>query len=229
MAYKVVVPTCSMLCIVTIGVPEVGHSRWHVDKQGFHYSVLSACWYLFHVLLHCQRYKLWWWMYRGLILPLNRKVSWNSCTRSLIKQTNSMVLSPQANYTDWATATCRRNLVPTFVDRGVSRGQRGGSPTVVNLSFLDRTRSLITGLIFGVQWKPMSYVYMSIGGRVDVSLGSRKRFWVGFQVAFISEPICSSLWSDLADEITFLESKVRMANCRLLAMFWMARKISYFV
>jgi hypothetical protein len=33
-----------------------------------------------------------------------------------------------------------RNLVPTFVDRGVSRGQRGGSPTVVNLSFLDRNR-----------------------------------------------------------------------------------------
>jgi hypothetical protein len=50
---------------------------------------------------------------------------------------NSMALSPQANYTDWATATCRRNLVPTFADRGVSRGQRGGSPTVVNLSFLD--------------------------------------------------------------------------------------------
>jgi hypothetical protein len=46
--------------------------------------------------------------------------------------------SPRANYTDWATATCRRNIVPTFVDRGVSRGQRGGSPTV--LSFLDRSR-----------------------------------------------------------------------------------------
>jgi hypothetical protein len=30
--------------------------------------------------------------------------------------------------------------VPTFVDRGVSRGQRGGSPTIVNLSFLDRSR-----------------------------------------------------------------------------------------
>jgi hypothetical protein len=56
------------------------------------------------------------------------------------KQTNSVVLSSQANYTDWATATCRRNLVPTFVDRGVSRGQRGGSPTVVNLSFLERSR-----------------------------------------------------------------------------------------
>jgi hypothetical protein len=30
-------------------------------------------------------------------------------------------------------------LVPTFVDRGVSRGQRGGCPTAVNLSFLDRS------------------------------------------------------------------------------------------
>jgi hypothetical protein len=38
------------------------------------------------------------------------------------------------------TATCPRNLVPTFVDRRVSRGQRGRSPTVVNLSFLDRSR-----------------------------------------------------------------------------------------
>jgi hypothetical protein len=30
-------------------------------------------------------------------------------------------------------------IVPTFVDRGVSRGQRGGTPTAVNLSFLDRS------------------------------------------------------------------------------------------
>jgi hypothetical protein len=53
-------------------------------------------------------------------------------------QTNSVALSPPANYTGWATATCRRNIAPTFVDRGVPRGQRGGSPTVVNLSFLGR-------------------------------------------------------------------------------------------
>jgi hypothetical protein len=33
-----------------------------------------------------------------------------------------------------------RNLVPTFADRGVSRGQRGGSRTVIILSFLDRSR-----------------------------------------------------------------------------------------
>jgi hypothetical protein len=55
-------------------------------------------------------------------------------------KTNSVALSPQANYTDWSTATCRRNLVPTVVDRGVSPGKRGGSPVVVNLSFLDRSR-----------------------------------------------------------------------------------------
>jgi hypothetical protein len=30
-----------------------------------------------------------------------------------------------------------QNLVSIFADRGVSRGQRGGSPMVVNLSFLD--------------------------------------------------------------------------------------------
>jgi hypothetical protein len=54
-------------------------------------------------------------------------------------KTNSVALSPQENYTDWAIATCRRNLVLTFMDRRVSRGQRGGSPTVVNLSFLDRS------------------------------------------------------------------------------------------
>jgi hypothetical protein len=37
-------------------------------------------------------------------------------------------------------STFRRNLVPTFADRRVSPGQRGGSPTVVDLSFLDRSR-----------------------------------------------------------------------------------------
>jgi hypothetical protein len=35
------------------------------------------------------------------------------------QKTNSVAFSPQANYTDWATATGLRNLVPTFVNRGV--------------------------------------------------------------------------------------------------------------
>jgi hypothetical protein len=55
-----------------------------------------------------------------------------------------MALSPQANYNDWATATCRRNFVSTSADRGVSRGQRSGTPTVVNLSFLDQFGMTVT-------------------------------------------------------------------------------------
>jgi hypothetical protein len=46
----------------------------------------------------------------------------------LSKKKDSVAFSPQANYTNWATATCRRNLVPSFADRGVLRSQRGGSP-----------------------------------------------------------------------------------------------------
>jgi hypothetical protein len=53
---------------------------------------------------------------------------------------NSMAFSPQVNYTDWAIATCWRNLLSTFADRGVSHGQHGESLTAVNLSFLDRSR-----------------------------------------------------------------------------------------
>jgi hypothetical protein len=61
--------------------------------------------------------------------------------------TYSVALSPRTNYTGWSTATWRRNLVPTFVDRRVSRGQRGGSPTAVNLSFLDRERRTLASVI----------------------------------------------------------------------------------
>jgi hypothetical protein len=63
------------------------------------------------------------------------------------QSTNSVTFSSQANYTDWSTATCRRNLVPTFVDTGMSRGQRGGSLTVVNLSFLDHPAQSTPDLI----------------------------------------------------------------------------------
>jgi hypothetical protein len=55
---------------------------------------------------------------------------------------NSLVFNPQANYTEGSTATGWRILVPTVVDSGVSRVQRGGSPTTVNLSFLDRSHYL---------------------------------------------------------------------------------------
>jgi hypothetical protein len=73
-------------------------------------------------------------------------IMWTSAPKAYIaplyptQKKPSVVFSPQANYTDWATTTCRRNLVPTSADRGVRRGQRWGSLTVVNLSFLDRSR-----------------------------------------------------------------------------------------
>jgi hypothetical protein len=63
----------------------------------------------------------------------------NTSDTGQYKQTNSVALSPRANYTDWATATCRWNLVPTFVDRGVSCHQHSRSLTVINLSFLNRS------------------------------------------------------------------------------------------
>jgi hypothetical protein len=66
---------------------------------------------------------------------------WRPTPYSIIdyKQTFVMFI-PQANYSDWATAIGRRILVLTFMDRGLLRAQRGGSPTAVNLRFLDRSR-----------------------------------------------------------------------------------------
>jgi hypothetical protein len=52
---------------------------------------------------------------------------------------NSVAFSSQVNYTYWATAIFRPILVLTFVDISVSRGHRGGSPSTVNLSCLDRS------------------------------------------------------------------------------------------
>jgi hypothetical protein len=78
------------------------------------------------------------------VYQLSIVVAGRACEPTCLQVTKqnkiSVALSPQANYTDRATANSLRNLVSTFVDRGVSRGQRGGSPTVVNLSFLDRSR-----------------------------------------------------------------------------------------
>jgi hypothetical protein len=59
------------------------------------------------------------------------------------KNTNSVAFIPQANFTDWSTVAGQRILVPTFADRWVSRFQRGGSLTVVNLGFLDWSRYFI--------------------------------------------------------------------------------------
>jgi hypothetical protein len=73
-------------------------------------------------------------------------------------KTNSVALSPQANYTDWATATCRRNLVPTFVDREVSRGQRCGSPRLLIAVFYTGAATFLSSsssfILTRAEWIP---------------------------------------------------------------------------
>jgi hypothetical protein len=66
------------------------------------------------------------------MVPVPFRVTATSAPDSALWKKNSVAFSPQANYANWTTATCWRNLVPTLADRGVSCGQRGGSPTVVN-------------------------------------------------------------------------------------------------
>jgi hypothetical protein len=56
------------------------------------------------------------------------------------QETNSVAFSPQANYTVWSTVAGRQILLPTFADRGVSRGQRDRPPRTLISVCLDRSR-----------------------------------------------------------------------------------------
>jgi hypothetical protein len=51
-----------------------------------------------------------------------------------------VALSPASELYRLSDRHLSTNLVSTFVVRGVTRGQRGGSPAVVNLSFLGQNR-----------------------------------------------------------------------------------------
>jgi hypothetical protein len=77
---------------------------------------------------------------RWRVHSLHSKTGSLLATLGNVRVRNSVAFSPQANYTDWATDTGRRILLPTLVDRRVSRGQRVGSRMTFNLSFLDRSR-----------------------------------------------------------------------------------------
>jgi hypothetical protein len=73
---------------------------------------------------------------RGICLMLTIIID---TARRLVAGTREIFSQSKLIATGLKTNNMLKNLVSTFVDRGVSRGQRGGSPTVVNLSFLDRT------------------------------------------------------------------------------------------
>jgi hypothetical protein len=82
--------------------------------------------------------------------PKWRRVKWRHCpwskgrvattpllndTIPKMKHKAAWFFSLQANCANWATAAGRRILEPTFADRGVSRGQRGGSARLLILVF----------------------------------------------------------------------------------------------
>jgi hypothetical protein len=84
-----------------------------------------------------------------------------------------VTFSPEANYIDLAIATCWRNLVPTFADRRVSRGQRGGSPTKI--------RSLISVFYTG------SAIFLSSVSSFTLT----KAEWTPFQTHCYSENLAA--------------------------------------
>jgi hypothetical protein len=99
---------------------------------------------------------------------------------------HSMALSPQANCTDWTTATGRRILIPTFADRGVSRGQGGETPTAVILIFLDRSLYFLfhvaphlssRGWVDPVKDPPLFGTSCSVGNRIRYLWISRQELW----------------------------------------------------
>jgi hypothetical protein len=111
------------------------HKNWNWCEQGAWYRS-NRNGNRLYMLLSSERHAKAW--SNDSPLKGSRKFYWEYNTIKIFGDENSVEFSPQANYTDWATATCWRNLVPTFADRGLSRGKPSGSRTVVNLSFLDR-------------------------------------------------------------------------------------------
>jgi hypothetical protein len=114
----------------------------------YSYSFFAACFtcdLLLTLFLARWFFPPWWWrpykIHTGVTSQKTASLTVTAVNTSNLteRQTNSVAFIPQENNTDWATATCWRNLVPTFADRRVSRGQCGGSPTVVNLNFVYRS------------------------------------------------------------------------------------------
>jgi hypothetical protein len=92
----------------------VGH---HQKKRGKHLTVS----HLLSVILEIKA--------KGLVFVDGPSTSYKTMPywTSIHTKTKLRGLSPQANYIDRATAAVGE-VVPTFADRGVLRGQRNGSP-----------------------------------------------------------------------------------------------------
>jgi hypothetical protein len=126
------------------------------------------------------------------------------CTVISFIQTHSMAFSPQANSTDWSTATGRRILMQTFMGRGVWSGQHGGTPTAVNLSSVDRS------CYFFFQVAP----HLSSRGWVDPVPDSpliRKSCSTEKRTRYIW--VCSQELGSLDHVISFIVSEMSVRSC----------------
>jgi hypothetical protein len=146
-----------------------GRNRYQVNRC----NLYNICiWGGMSSFKHCHEIKLSWlkpivhlWVSSGSIISLwrlfitARATKHDKDTDEKTNKTKSVAFSPQVNYTDW-----RPPLVGNFsanfcgLGGGGSRGQRGGTPTVVNLSFLDRSLYFLlqVALIYAkeAQWTP---------------------------------------------------------------------------
>jgi hypothetical protein len=92
-----------------------------------------------------QQYKFEEWCLLGCYAVKTSNLTVQVCSRVV---RNVLMTNLVKRQTPWLLVRMRTMrpplvcliLVPTFADSGVSRGQRGGTPTVVNLRFLDRSR-----------------------------------------------------------------------------------------
>jgi hypothetical protein len=108
--------------------------------------------------------------------------------------------------------------VPTFVDRGVSRGQRGGSLTVVNLSILDRKLETLQN-----KTNPVGYEVLTAVAMVNVV------FWNTAQCDFFVKADVSekSIFSIFRLEKSTREGKVigvHSANIFLRLQIFLPRR-----
>jgi hypothetical protein len=117
---------------------------------------------------------------------------------------SSLALSPRANCTDWATATYRRNLVPIFVDRGMSRGQRGGPTTAIYI--ISKINYIQNNLLNNIQKLINEQRYFS-----DAELSDQPAyqllmwFWSGIEIIQLVSCMSAPSFGDESSWVRWLE------------------------
>jgi hypothetical protein len=117
--------SCSLICWVSLGILSEDILSTYPVRPLFRcrsilYCVISEVFLVISSLLcpfFSQETHFCWYQSAAVssIVHEPQIYSKSGLVHVPYKQTNSVALSPQANCTGWATATCRRNVVPTFL------------------------------------------------------------------------------------------------------------------